>query len=33
MHKRLIKPFAELDTIDAANWYNEMREGLGDDLY
>lgn len=32
MHKLIIKPFAELDATDAAKWYNEKREGLGDEF-
>jgi len=32
MHKLIIKAFAELDAIDAANWYNEKREGLGEEF-
>ena len=32
MHKLIIKPFAELDATDAANWYNNMRDGLGDEF-
>ena len=32
MHKLIIKPFAELDATDAANWYNDKREGLGDEF-
>ena len=32
MHKLIIKPFTELDATDAANWYNEKREGLGDEF-
>ena len=29
MYKLIIKPFAEEDAKDAANWYNGKREGLG----
>lgn len=32
MNKIVIKPFAELDATDAANWYNDKREGLGNDF-
>ena len=32
MHKLIVKPFAELDATDAANWYNDKREGLGDEF-
>ncbi|HKK81398.1 MAG TPA: type II toxin-antitoxin system RelE/ParE family toxin [Prolixibacteraceae bacterium] len=32
MHKLIIKAFAELDAIDAANWYNEKGEGLGEEF-
>ncbi len=32
MHKLIIKTFAELDATDAANWYNAVRDGLGDDF-
>ena len=32
MHKLIIKPFAELDALNAANWYNDKREGLGDEF-
>lgn len=32
MHRLSIKSCAELDATDAANWYNEKREGLGDDF-
>ncbi len=32
MYKLIIKPFAELDAIEAANWYNDKREGLGDEF-
>ena len=32
MYKLIIKPFAEEDAKDAANWYNEKREGLGSDF-
>jgi toxin ParE1/3/4 len=32
MHKLIIKPFPELDATDAANWYNEKREGLGNEF-
>jgi len=32
MYKLIIKPCAELDAIEAANWYNYKREGLGDEF-
>jgi len=32
MYKLIIKPLAEEDAKDAANWYNEKREGLGSDF-
>ncbi|MBN1768072.1 MAG: type II toxin-antitoxin system RelE/ParE family toxin [Prolixibacteraceae bacterium] len=32
MYKLIIKTFAELDAIDAANWYNDKREGLGEEF-
>jgi toxin ParE1/3/4 len=32
MHKIILKPFAELDTTEAANWYNDKREGLGNEF-
>ena len=32
MHKLIIKPFAEMDAMDAANWYNQRREGLGNEF-
>jgi toxin ParE1/3/4 len=32
MHKLVIKPFAELDATDAANWYNRKRDGLGNEF-
>lgn len=32
MYKLIIKPFAEEDAKDAANWYNEKREGLGNEF-
>ncbi len=32
MYKLIIKPFAEEDAKDAANWYNEKRECLGNDF-
>ena len=28
MHRLIIKPFSELDATEAANWYNDKREGL-----
>lgn len=32
MHKLVIKPWAELDATDAANWYNRKRDGLGNEF-
>jgi len=32
MHNLVIKPFAELDATDAANWYNLKRDGLGNEF-
>lgn len=32
MYNLIIKPFAELDMTDAALWYNNIRDGLGDDF-
>jgi len=32
MHQLIIKPAAELDALDAANWYNERRDGLGNEF-
>ncbi len=32
MHKLIIKPLAEEDAKDAAIWYNEKRDGLGDEF-
>jgi toxin ParE1/3/4 len=32
MHRLIIKPFAELDASEAANWYNDTREGLGNEF-
>lgn len=32
MHQLIVKPFAELDAMDAANWYNQKRDGLGNDF-
>ena len=32
MYKLIIKPFAELDATEAANWYNDKREGLGNEF-
>ncbi|NOQ27325.1 MAG: type II toxin-antitoxin system RelE/ParE family toxin [Bacteroidales bacterium] len=32
MHKLIIKPFAELDVIDISKWYNDKRDGLGDEF-
>ncbi|MCU4176517.1 type II toxin-antitoxin system RelE/ParE family toxin [Carboxylicivirga sp. N1Y90] len=32
MYELIIKPFAEEDIKDAANWYNGKREGLGNEF-
>ena len=32
MYKLIIKAFAELDATEAANWYNDKREGLGNEF-
>jgi len=32
MHKIIIKPFAEIDATEAAKWYNDKREGLGNEF-
>ncbi len=32
MHRLIIKPFAELDAFEAANWYNDKREDLGNEF-
>ncbi len=32
MHKLVIKPFAELDAIDISKWYNDKRDGLGNEF-
>ncbi len=32
MYKLIITPFAEEDAKDAASWYNEKREGLGNEF-
>lgn len=32
MYKLIIKPFAEEDAKEAANWYNEKRDGLGNEF-
>ncbi|MGQ1948839.1 type II toxin-antitoxin system RelE/ParE family toxin, partial [Geofilum sp. OHC36d9] len=32
MYKLIIEPFAEEDAKDAANWYNEKRESLGNEF-
>jgi toxin ParE1/3/4 len=32
MYKLIIKPIAEEDALNAANWYNEKRDGLGNEL-
>jgi len=31
MYKLIIKPSAELDAMDAANWYNQRLDGLGNE--
>jgi toxin ParE1/3/4 len=32
MQMLIVKPFAELDATEAANWYNNKREGLGNEF-
>jgi toxin ParE1/3/4 len=32
MFKLIIKPFAESDASNAANWYNDQRDGLGEEF-
>ncbi len=32
MYRLIIKPLAEQDIKDAAHWYNERNEGLGNDF-
>lgn len=32
MYKLIIKPLAELDATEAAKWYNNKRDGLGDEF-
>jgi|SRR6056297_1483247 len=32
MYKLIIKPLAEEDAKDAANWYNDKKEGLGNEF-
>ncbi|MDP2334885.1 MAG: type II toxin-antitoxin system RelE/ParE family toxin [Bacteroidota bacterium] len=32
MHQLIIKPSAELDAMNAANWYNSRRDGLGNEF-
>ena len=32
MYKLVIKPLAEVDAKESVGWYNEKREGLGDDF-
>jgi plasmid stabilization system protein ParE len=32
MYKLIIKPLAELDATEAAKWYNDKRDGLGDEF-
>lgn len=32
MHRLIIKPSAVLDATEAANWYNDKREGLGSEF-
>ena len=31
-HSLIVRPAAESDLVDARRWYEEQREGLGDDL-
>ena len=31
-YKLIIKPLAELDTMEAAKWYNDHRDGLGNEF-
>lgn len=32
MYRLVIKPFAEFDATEGANWYNDKREGLGNEF-
>jgi plasmid stabilization system protein ParE len=32
MYKLIIKPYAEFDANDAANWYNNQSKGLGNEF-
>jgi hypothetical protein len=32
MNKLFVKPNAEADAMDAANWYNLKRDGLGNEF-
>jgi len=32
MYRLIIKPSAELDAMNAANWYNHRRDGLGNEF-
>ena len=32
MYKLIIKPTAELDALNAANWYNDKLDGLGNEF-
>ena len=32
MYRLIIKPTAELDAMDAANWYNHRLDGLGNEF-
>jgi hypothetical protein len=32
MYTLIITPFAEVDALDAANWYNEKLDGLGNEF-
>lgn len=32
MYKLIVKPFAELDVTESANWYNKVRDGLGNEF-
>jgi toxin ParE1/3/4 len=32
MYRLIIKPSAEMDAMDAANWYNHKVDGLGNEF-
>ena len=32
MHRLIFKPIAELDAADTYRWYNDKRDGLGDEF-